>query len=88
LSKCYPNILAPVDEEVRRLLVRILSRRGIEIATGAKVESIADEGKLKKVTASTEKGDQRFTGEYVLIAVSRSANTSGLEHFDGARPGQ
>jgi dihydrolipoamide dehydrogenase len=61
--------------------VRILSRRGIEIVTGAKVESVADEGNLKKVTASTEKGDNSFTGEYVLMAVSRIANTSGLEQL-------
>src|SRR5258707_1228193 len=39
-----PNVLAPVDEEVRKLLVRILSKRGINIVTGAKVESITDEG--------------------------------------------
>jgi dihydrolipoamide dehydrogenase len=76
-----PNILAPVDEEVRRLLVRILTRRGIEIVTGAKVESIADEDGKKKVTASTEKGEQSFSGEYVLMAVSRRANTSGLEQL-------
>ncbi len=76
-----PNILAPVDDEVRRLLVRILSRRGIDIATGTRVESISDEGNLKKVTASTEKGEQSFTGEYVLMAVSRRPNTSGLEHL-------
>jgi len=76
-----PNILAPVDEEVRRLLVRILSKRGINIVTGAKVESIADEGDLKKVIASTTKGEQSFSGEYVLMAVSRSANTSGLQHL-------
>ena len=81
IVEMLPNILAPVDDEVRRLLVRILSKRGIEIATGAKVESIADEGNLKKVIASTEKGEQSFTGEYVLIAVSRKANTSGLEHL-------
>jgi dihydrolipoamide dehydrogenase len=81
IVEMLPNILAPVDDEVRRLLVRILSRRGIEIATGAKVESIADEGNLKKVIASTEKGEQSFTSEYVLIAVSRKANTSGLEHL-------
>lgn len=74
-----PNVLAPLDDEVRKLLVRILSKRGIEIVTGAKVETIADEGKLKKVTASTEKGEQSFTAEYVLMAVSRRANTSGLE---------
>src|SRR3989440_10564589 len=39
-----PNVLAPLDEEVRRLLVRILTKRGIQIVTGAKVESLADEG--------------------------------------------
>lgn len=79
IVEMLPNILAPVDEEVRKLLVRILSKRGIEIVTGAKVESIADEGNLKKVVASTDRGQQSFTGEYVLIAVSRRANTSGLE---------
>ena len=76
-----PNVLAPVDEEVRRLLVRILTKRGIAIVTNAKVESLTDEGKLKKVTASAEKGQQTFTGEYVLMAVSRRANTSGLERL-------
>ena len=99
IVEMLPNILAPVDDDVRRLLVRVLSRRGIEIVTGAKVESLfdidddgtivtdekvkslSDGGILKNVTASTEKGEQSFTGEYVLIAVSRSANTSGLEHL-------
>ena len=81
IVEMLPNILAPVDDEVRRLLVRILGRRGIEIVTGAKVESIADDGNLKKVIASSEKGEQSFSGEYVLIAVSRTANTSGLEHL-------
>jgi dihydrolipoamide dehydrogenase len=76
-----PDVLAPVDEEVRKLLVRILSKRGINIVTGAKVESIADEGDMKKVVASTAKGEQSFNGEYVLMAVSRRANTSGLEQL-------
>ncbi len=79
IVEMLPNILAPVDEEVRKLLVRVLSKRGIEIVTGAKVEAISDEGNQKKVVASTDKGQQSFTGEYVLIAVSRRANTSGLE---------
>jgi dihydrolipoamide dehydrogenase len=81
IVEMLPNILAPVDDEVRRLLVRILGRRGIETITGAKVESIADDGNMKKVIASSEKGEQSFSGEYVLIAVSRTANTSGLEHL-------
>ncbi|MBE3560512.1 MAG: dihydrolipoyl dehydrogenase [Ktedonobacteraceae bacterium] len=81
ILEMLPNVLAPVDDEVRRLLVRILGRRGIEIVTGARVESIEDEGNLKKVNAATESGQKSFSGEYVLMAVSRRANTSGLEHL-------
>ncbi len=81
IVEMLPNILAPVDDEVRKLLVRILSKRGINIVTGAKVESIADEGEVKKVVASTQKGEESFSGEYVLIAVSRRANTTGLEQL-------
>ncbi|MFL5693769.1 MAG: dihydrolipoyl dehydrogenase [Ktedonobacteraceae bacterium] len=76
-----PNVLATIDEEVRKLLVRTLSKRGITIVTGATVEAIADEGELKKVTAKSEQGEQTFTGEYVLLAVSRRVNTSGLEQL-------
>src|SRR6266699_734166 len=76
-----PTILAPLDEEVRKLLVRILTKRGINIVTGAKVQSISDDGDMKKVTAETDKGEQTFNSEYVLMAVSRRANTSGLEQL-------
>lgn len=81
ILEMLPNILAPVDEEVRRLLVRILSKRGINIVTGAKVEGVEDDGNQKKVLASTDKGQQSFSGEYVLIAISRRVNTSGLEQL-------
>src|SRR6266536_2108503 len=76
-----PDVLAPLDEEVRRLLVRILTKRGIEIVTNARVESVADDGDQKKVVAQTEKGSQSYNAEYVLVAVSRRPNTSGLEHL-------
>ncbi len=79
IVEMLPDILAPVDEEVRRLLVRILAKRGINIVTNAKVESIADENGMKKVIASTPKGQESYSGEYVLMAVSRRANTTGLE---------
>src|SRR3989441_7692807 len=81
IVEMLPNVLTPVDEEVRNLLVRTLSKRGLTIATNAKVETIADEGNLKQVTASTPQGEKKFTGEYVLVAVSRRANTSGLERI-------
>lgn len=76
-----PNVLAPLDEEVRRLLVRIMTKRGINIVTGAKVESLADDGNQKKVIATTDNGQQSYNAEYVLMAVSRRPNTSGLEQL-------
>ncbi len=79
ILEMLPQVLAPLDDEVRRLLVRILTRRGINIVTGAKVEGIEDDGNQKKVITTTDKGQQSFTGEYVLMAVSRRANTTGLE---------
>ena len=81
IVEMLPNILAPVDEEVRKLLVRIFNRRNITIATDTKVEAIEDDGDMKKVIAATDKGQQSFTGEYVLMAVSRRANTWGLEQL-------
>ncbi len=81
IVEMLPTILAPLDDEVRTLLVRALNKRGITIATNTKVESVADEGNLKKVTASTPQGEKSFSGEYVLMAVSRRANTSGLEQL-------
>ena len=81
IVEMLPEILAPVDDEVRALLVRSLTKRGITIATNAKVETIADEDNLRKVTASTPQGAKSFSGEYVLMAVSRHASTSGLERL-------
>ena len=81
IVEMLPNILAPVDEELRKLLVRIFNRRKITIATDTRVESIEDDGDMKKVVAATEKGQQSFSGEYVLMAVSRRANTWGLDHL-------
>ncbi|HLZ62270.1 MAG TPA: dihydrolipoyl dehydrogenase [Ktedonosporobacter sp.] len=81
ILEMLPNVLAPVDEEVRRLLVRLLGKRGITIVTNARVEGIEEDGALKKVIATTESGQQSFNAEYVLMAVSRRANTSGLEHL-------
>lgn len=76
-----PDVLAPVDTEVRKLLVRILTKRGIDIVTNAKVESIEDDGGQKKINTTTAEGPRSFNAEYVLMAVSRRASTSGLDQL-------
>jgi dihydrolipoamide dehydrogenase len=81
IVEMLPTILAPLDDEVRALLVRSLSKSGITIATEARVETISDEGDLKQVSASTPQGAKSFSGEYVLMAVSRRTSTLGLEQL-------
>src|SRR5258708_37059757 len=51
IVEMLPKILGPVDDEVRRLVWRILSKRRINIVTNAQVESISDDGDMKKVVA-------------------------------------
>jgi dihydrolipoamide dehydrogenase len=74
-----PSIIANEDEEVRKALTRSMTRRGIQIFTDARVESISDADGQKRVTATTPEGQKTFDGEYVLVAVGRQANPAGLD---------
>jgi dihydrolipoamide dehydrogenase len=84
IVEMLPSIIAPEDEEVRNTLVRSFQRRGIEIHTNARVESISDTGNLKRVTAQTPDGPKTYDGEYVLVAVGRRSNTTGLDALASA----
>ena len=53
IVEMLPSIIANEDEEVVKALTRSLTRRGIEIAVGARVESIGDTGEQKRVIATT-----------------------------------
>jgi dihydrolipoamide dehydrogenase len=79
IVEMLPSLIANEDEEVTKALTRSLTKRGITVATGARVESISDADGMKRVTAMTESGPKTFDGEYVLVAVGRKAHTQGIE---------
>jgi dihydrolipoamide dehydrogenase len=79
IVEMLPSLIANEDEEVIQALTRSLTKRGITVATSAKVEAIADADGKKRVTATTESGQKTFDGEYVLVAVGRKAHTQGLD---------
>ncbi len=75
-----PALIANEDAEASQGLTRSLTKRGVTVATSARVESISDvDGGMKRVTATTESGQKTFDGEYVLVAVGRKAHTQGIE---------
>jgi dihydrolipoamide dehydrogenase len=79
IVEMLPAIVANEDEEASKALTQSLTKRGVKIATGAKVESIADADGQKRVTATTSEGTKTFDAEYVLVAVGRQANPAGID---------
>ncbi len=72
------NIVPLEDEEVSRNLQRILKKQGINIMTGANVESVDSSGELCKVSVKTATGTEVIETEIVLSAVGISTNIEGI----------
>ena len=69
-------VLPGCDEDIVRLIVRSFKKRGIDIVTGAKVESHtpAADGTVTTVKA----GEQSLDVEAVVVSVGRRPRTEGL----------
>ncbi|MEI6043064.1 MAG: dihydrolipoyl dehydrogenase [Chloroflexota bacterium] len=94
ILEALPNILLPVDDEIRQRFQVSLKKLGVVVNTGAKVEAIeptisrrteATRGldphsQSEKLTVhfSTTKGPQTATAQMVMVAVGRSPYTEGL----------
>src|SRR5476651_2175395 len=72
------NIVPLEDEEISRNLQRILKKQGINIMTGANVESVDTSGELCKVNIKTATGTEVIEAEVVLSAVGISTNIEGI----------
>lgn len=75
LVELLPTILPREDEEIARLLSRSLTKRGIKILTGTRVEQVTVEAAGAKVKVSSDGESQELLGETVLVAVGRVANS-------------
>jgi dihydrolipoamide dehydrogenase len=76
-----PSIVATEDPEVITLLAREMKKQGIDLFVDSPVQSIEDSGKQKKVIAKAPSGEQAFTADYVLVAVGRGPNNTGLDEL-------
>jgi dihydrolipoamide dehydrogenase len=73
-----PDLLSGVDKEISKRLRIFLKRQGIDIITGARVESISDEDSQLRVTAATAKSTITAEADTVLIATGRRPYTANL----------
>jgi len=75
LVELLPTILPYEDEEITALLRRSLTKKGIKILTGTRVEQVVVEAGKATVRVSNNGGSQELHGETVLVAVGRVANS-------------
>ncbi len=74
-----PEILAPMDVDVRKTMTRILNSQGLVFKTGAKVSSVEVKGKGRAIVSYESGGEATsIEANKVLVAVGRRAFTAGL----------
>ena len=80
LVEMMPTLLPLEDEDMGRTLERSLSRRGIAVHTGAKLQEIRDGADGKKVGVVTLKDgrEEQVSADCVLVGVGRKPNVEGL----------
>jgi dihydrolipoamide dehydrogenase len=74
-----PRIVPVEDEEISKELTRLFKKRGIDVNTGAKVETVERTETGVRVTFTDANGRAQVKdAEKVLVAVGRAGRTSGI----------
>ncbi len=79
ILEALPRVVPLEDEEISPALEKAFKKRGIQIQTGAKVESIATNAKGATVSYTDSTGKkQTIAAEKVLVAIGRLPKTENL----------
>jgi len=78
LLQSAPRLVQREEPELAGLLQKYLEEEGIEICTSVEVESVRQKGKEKVITATVNGKEREYSGEELLIAAGRNANTKEL----------
>lgn len=73
-----PEILAQVDSDLRKRLMPMLKKKGIDVLTSSKVMKIERKGHRLALAVSTKNGDVTIEADRVLAAVGRQPAVEGL----------
>ena len=78
LVEMLPQVLPLADEEASKELARAFRKRGIDVLTGHKVESVETTAAGVKVTVSSEEGQKVIEAEQALSAIGFRPNSANL----------
>ena len=78
LVEMLPNIAPLEDEEISAELIKALTKRGITVMTGTKVESVKRLKTKVKVAVSGPNGEETLEAAQVLMAIGFKSNSANL----------
>ena len=78
LVEMLPHILPLADEEAANELAKSFKKRGVQILTNHKVESVETTGSGVKVKVSSAEGEKVLEAEQALAAIGFRANSADL----------
>jgi dihydrolipoamide dehydrogenase len=73
-----PRIVPMEDEEVSKELAKAISKRGVRLLPGTKVESIETLKTKVKVTVTGDDGEQTIEADQALVAIGFTPNTADM----------
>jgi dihydrolipoamide dehydrogenase len=74
-----PRVVPVEDEEISKEITRLFKKRGIDVNTGAKVETVEETGEGVRVTFTDANGKTQVKeAEKVLVAVGRAPRTAEI----------
>ncbi len=82
ILEALENFLPAADTQIARLAKRELSKQGLDIRLGAKLESAETNGNDVTLTYSDSKGQQSLTVDHLIVAVGRKPNTAACISAD------
>ncbi len=78
IVEMLPRILPLEDEEVSKELTKIYKRRGFDLLTGHKLQSIEKTDSGVRVKVSGDEGEKTIDADQALMAIGFKPNTQGI----------
>ena len=78
LVEMVDQILPVEDTEIAQQLAKIFTKKGMIIKTGAAVQGLTKNGSTASATIKTAQGEEKWSGDAVLIAVGIIPNTDSI----------
>lgn len=77
ILEALPRLVPAEDDEVAAELAALLRREGLEVRTGTSVSRVSHGARGYELTVATDGRVERISGEALLVATGRRANTRG-----------